>query len=673
MNQIGRYALVLGLAAAGWSALAGFIGARRHDRRATRTAEGGLRAAAFVLSVAAFALFYAFVTRDFSLEYVASYSSRSLSMFYTLGAFWAGQSGSLLLWAWVLALYGAVAVWQNRTRNRELMMYVVPVIGAVLTFFVFLVVFLSNPFAASPVVPVDGQGLNPLLQNYGQWIHPVTLYMGYVGFTIPFAFAVAALATGDLGDVWIRTVRKWSLWSWLLLTVGIMFGARWAYVELGWGGFWGWDPVENASLLPWLTGTAYLHSVMIQEKRGMLKVWNVFLIVATFALSIFGTFLTRSGVISSVHSFSESSIGPFLILAVVAVVMLGGGLIVWRLPHLKAANRIDSAVSRESSFLVNNLVLLGMAFTVFWGTVFPLVAEAVRGVKVSVGGPFFEALMTPLALVLLALAGLCPLLAWRKASVRNVRRNFAAPAIAAFVGGAILFLLSRGRHLGADVVFALSIFVGTTIVQEFWRGMRARRATRGEGWARSFAGLFSRNPRRYGGYLIHLGVVILLTGVAINASYKTEKRLGAVEIGQPVAVGGYTITLRSMRTEATPERSTVIATFGLRDADGKDMGTVDAEKSFWATQEQPSTEVGIRSTPMADIYIILTAPDVKRQIAAVSYLINPGMYWIWLGALIVVAGGLIVGRPQRRRHERPKEVLHETRELVPAGSVGAAV
>jgi cytochrome c-type biogenesis protein CcmF len=668
MTSIGRLALILALGAAMWSAVVGLIGARRGIRTSTRTAEGGLRAAAFALSVAAFALFYALITRDFSLEYVASYSSRSLSMFYTLGAFWAGQAGSLLLWAWVLSIYGVVVMYQNRARNRDLMPYVVSVIAAVLAFFTFLVVFLSNPFATVAVTPPDGQGLNPLLQNYGQWIHPVTLYAGYVGFTVPFAFAVAALATGNLGDVWIRTVRKWSLWSWLLLTVGIMFGARWAYVELGWGGFWGWDPVENASLLPWLTGTAYLHSVMIQEKRGMLKVWNVFLVAATFALSIFGTFLTRSGVISSVHSFSESSIGPFLILAVAVVVLGSGALIVWRLPDLRADNRIDAVVSRESSFLVNNLILLGMAFTVFWGTVFPLVAEAVRGVKVSVGRPFFEGMMTPLAIGLLALAGLCPLLAWRRSSPRNIRRNFIGPAIAGAVGAAALLFLSRGRHLGADVVLALSVFVAATIVQEFWRGLRARRATRGEGWGRSFVNLFSRNPRRYGGYLIHLGVVILLTGVAINVSYKVEKRFDAVAIGQSAEVGGYTVTFEDMLTEDTPDRSTVIGYFRILDADGKDLGTITAEKSFYASQEQPATEVGIRSTPMADIYIILSEPDVANRVAAVSYLINPGVYWVWLGGLVIVAGGVIVGWPQRRRREEPKEVSDATDELVAVGA-----
>ncbi len=668
MIEIGRFALLLALASAIWSATVGFIGAREDRPAATRTAEGGLRAAAVALSVAASALFFALVTRDFSVEYVASYTSRSLSMFYTLGAFWAGQAGSLLLWAWVLALYGAIVLRQNRSRNRDLMPYVVPVIATALSFFTFLVVFLSNPFARAPLVPPDGQGLNPLLQNYGQWIHPVTLYAGYVGFTVPFAFAVAALATGNLGDAWVRIVRKWTLWSWLLLTVGIMFGARWAYVELGWGGFWGWDPVENASLLPWLTGTAYLHSVMIQEKRGMLKVWNLFLIVATFALSIFGTFLTRSGIVSSVHSFSESSIGPFLILGIAAVVVASGSLIVWRLPELRAEHRIDSLVSRESSFLVNNLLLLGMAFTVFWGTVFPLAAEAVRGLKVSVGAPFFEALMTPLALALLALVGLCPLLAWRRASRTNLRRNFPVPLTVGALGIVALLALSRGRHVGADVVIALAIFVSASIAQELWRGVRARRATRREGWGRSLVNLFTRNPRRFGGYLIHLGVVILLAGVAINASYKVEKRMGEVTVGQSVAVGGYRVTLEAMRTEQSSARSAVIGTFRVTGADGKDLGTVNAEKAFYPNQDQPVTEVGIRSTPMADIYIILTTPDPEKGVVAVSYLINPGMYWVWVGALVVIIGGVIVGWPHQRRREGPKGVPDATGDLVAAST-----
>ena len=666
MPELGKFAVILALFAAGWAAVVGYTGIRTGREEATRSAEGGLRAAAVALSVAGFALFYSLLSRDFSVEYVAQYTNRSLSLFYTLGAFWAGQAGSLLLWAWVLSLYGAIVVRQNRNRNRDLMPYVVTVMAAVLAFFTFLVIFLSNPFTRLAVAPPDGQGLNPLLQNYGQWIHPVTLYTGYVGFTVPFAFAIAALATGNLGDRWIRTVRKWTLWSWVLLAAGIVFGARWAYVELGWGGYWAWDPVENASLMPWLMATAYLHSVMIQEKRGMLKVWNVFLIVATFALSIFGTFLTRSGVIASVHVFAESNIGPFLILFVVLVVVGSGSLIVWRLPELRGGGRIDSVVSRESSFLVNNLLLVAMAFAVFWGTVFPLVAEAVRGVKVSVGAPFFEAIMTPMAIALLALAGLCPLLAWRKASPKNLRRNFTAPVVAMAIGLVLLLALTRARHLGADVVMTLAIFVAATIVQEFWRGMRARRSIRGEGWQKAFTGLFSRNPRRYGGYLIHLGMVVLLAGIAVNVSWKQEVRLSNLEVGQSAKIGGYTLTFEDLTVQETPAKSSILAPFRVTDASGKDLGTIVAEKSFFPNQEQPATEVGIRSTPAADLYIILQSADPGRRVAAVTFILNPGVFWIWLGALILLAGGVIVGWPQRQASDETKEVP-DARRLASSG------
>ncbi len=663
MPELGRFAILLAMVAAGWAAVVGFTGARTGREEATRSAEGALRAAALSLSVAGFALFYALLSRDFRLEYVAQYTSRSLSTFYTLGAFWAGQAGSLLLWAWVLSLYGAVVVHQNRFKNRNLMPYVVPVLAIVLMFFTFLVAFLSNPFATLAVAPPDGSGLNPLLQNYGQWIHPVTLYTGFVGLTVPFAFAIAALSTGNLGDVWIRTVRKWTLWSWVLLTAGVMFGARWAYVELGWGGYWAWDPVENASLMPWLLCTAYLHSVMIQEKRGMLKVWNVFLIMAAFALSIFGTFLTRSGVISSVHAFAESNIGPFLILFVTAIVVVSGVLIVWRLPELRSGGHIDSVVSRESSFLFNNLILVAMAFAVFWGTVFPLVAEAVRGVKVSVGAPFFEAVMTPMAVLLLALVGVCPLLAWRKASTKNLRRNFSGPVVSGIVGFVALFLLSRGKHLGADVIEALAVFVGATIVQEFWRGLRARKATRGEGWSKTFGSLFSRNPRRYGGYLVHLGIVVLLTGVAINVSYKQEVRLSGLSVGQSAKVGGYTVRMQDITVEETPAKTSIIVPFEVTDGSGKDLGTVVSEKSFYPNQDQPATEVGIRSTPMADLYIIVQSADPSKQIASIALILNPAVFWIWVGALITLIGGVIVGWPQRVA-KQAKEVIADAERLV---------
>ncbi|HSL14643.1 MAG TPA: heme lyase CcmF/NrfE family subunit [Actinomycetota bacterium] len=668
MVQLGRFAVLLALAATGWSVLLAVTGIRTKRDEAIRSAEGGLRAAALSLTVAAVALWWAFLTRDFGVAYVAEYSSRSLSAFYTLGAFWAGQPGSLLLWAWLLALYGAIVVHQNRRRNRDLMPYVVAVLGASLFLFTFLVAFESDPFARLGFVPADGQGLNPMLQNYGQWFHPLTMYMGYVGFTVPFAFAIAALATGKLGDRWIVTVRKWTLWAWLLLGTGLLFGARWAYVELGWGGYWGWDPVENAGLMPWLFGTAYLHSVMIQEKRGMLKVWNVFLIVATFALSIFGTFLTRSGVIQSVHAFAESNIGGYLLVAVAATIVGGGVLIFWRLPDLRGTGRLDSVVSRESSFLLNNLLLVGIAFTVFWGTVFPLVAEAVRGVEVSVGPPFFDAVVTPMAVALLLLTGICPLLAWRKASLKNVRRNFVIPMSAGIAAMAVMLAILRGSRLGLAVVVSFSVFVAVTIGLEFARGARARRTSKHEPWPVAVTKLFAKNPRRYGGYLIHLGVVILLTGVALHVSFKQEARASGVNPGDEVRIGAFELTLRDLRREQTPAKDAMIATFSVADADsGERLGDLRAERAFYVNQDQPTTEVGIRSTPLADLYVILESADPAEGVASIAVLINPGVFWIWVGAIVMLIGGLVVGWPQRRQPPLVEEVTDATRRvLVPA-------
>ncbi|MFA5787912.1 MAG: cytochrome c biogenesis protein CcsA, partial [Actinomycetota bacterium] len=358
MAELGRFAVLLALGAGLWGAVAAAYGARTGRPEAVKSAEGAVKASALCFTAAAAVLFYLLLTKDFRVEYVAEYSSRSLSTFYALAAFWAGQAGSLLLWGWVLSLFSVVVVYQNRAKNRAIMPYVLLTLSVVVAFFGFLVAFTSSPFRTLAVVPFDGQGLNPLLQNPGQWVHPVTLYLGYVGFTVPFAFCIGALASGRLDDEWLRSVRKWTLWSWVLLTAGIVLGARWAYVELGWGGYWAWDPVENASLLPWLTGTAFLHSVIVQERKGMLKVWNAGLAVTTFALSLFGTFLTRSGVISSVHAFAQSSLGPYLIAATAAAVLAGGALIVWRLPELRSREAIESPISREASFLANNLLLV---------------------------------------------------------------------------------------------------------------------------------------------------------------------------------------------------------------------------------------------------------------------------------------------------------------------------
>ncbi|NIR48235.1 heme lyase CcmF/NrfE family subunit, partial [candidate division KSB1 bacterium] len=522
MNSIASGLLLLAFVLSGYAAWAAFMGGRWRNSRMIASAERSAVALFAVTSVVMAALVYAFITRDFSLEYVAHYSNRTLPMFYTISAVWAGQSGSLLLWAWLLTLFAAVVVWQNRYKNRELLPYVLGVILFTSFFFFGLMVYATSPFEPLPRPVVDGSGLNPMLQNVGMVMHPPTLYLGYVGFVVPFAFAIAAMITKNLDAQWIRSTRRWTLFSWLFLTLGNLFGAKWAYVELGWGGYWAWDPVENASLMPWLTGTAFLHSVMIQEKRGMLKVWNLVLIILTFALTIFGTFITRSGIISSVHSFGISNLGP-LFLIFLGITLVGSfGLLWWRWPNLKSENRLDAVLSRESSFLFNNLFLVGMTFAVFWGTIFPIISEAVRGVKITVGAPFFNQVNVPIGLALLALTGICPLIAWRKASERNLHKSFTIPLSAGVLGANALFVLGV-RSLYPLIAFSLAVFVMVTIILEFYRGANARAHSAQLIFVRAFWDLLMRNKRRYGGYIVHIGVVMIFVGITGSSAFQKEK------------------------------------------------------------------------------------------------------------------------------------------------------
>ena len=645
MVLLGNFSLLLALIAAGYAVVVGLVGARGGREETIRSAEGGMKAAALSLSVAAVALLVLLLRKDFRVEYVAQYTSRDLSVFYTVGAFWAGQAGSLLLWAWSLSLLAVAVLFANRARNRDLMPWVTVVLGVVLAFFTALVAFYANPFRTLPVPPADGQGLNPLLQNYGQWVHPIALYLGFVGFTVPFAFAVAALITGRLGDRWIRSVRRFTLGAWVLLTAGILFGARWAYVELGWGGYWAWDPVENASLLPWLIGTAYLHSVVVQEKRGMLRVWNVALAIGAFALSVFGTFLTRSGIVSSVHAFAESSIGVPLIAFTVATIVGGTGLIVWRLPELRSANRVVAVVSRESSFLLTNLLFVAMTLVVLWGTVYPIVTEAIRGVELSVGQPFFNTLMAPLAVITVALVGVCPLLAWRRVSGRHLRRNLTVPlAVGAGVFGA-LAALNRGRHLLIIGVLALGALVLATLTSEIARGLQVRRHHHGESWPRALMNLFAFTPRRYGGPVIHAGVVIMLAAIAVNVGLKAERQ-ARLALGESLTVAGTRVTFSDLTFEQTPSKFALIGRFDITGPDGEPLGTVRAEQAEY-TGQQRVTEVGMRSTLAADLYVVMNDVDPKERTATVLVLREPAVFWIWTGMVVIVLGGVLAAWPWR--------------------------
>lgn len=648
--DIGRGTLLISLAVTAFIAVAPLVSVRRKQPLLLEAAHNAQYVLAGLLSLATAILLYALYTRDFTLKYVAEYTSRDLEWWYALSAWWAGQEGSLLLWVWVLAIMAVVVLRTNRDQNAELMPYVLSIIAVVQAFFVWLINFVTPAFATLPNPPADGSGLNPLLQNYGMVFHPTTLYLGYVGFTIPFAFAVAALITGQLGTVWIRTTRRWTLFAWFFLGAGVLFGAQWAYVELGWGGYWGWDPVESASLMPWLVGTAFLHSVMIQERRGMLKVWNMVLIILTFALSLFGTFLTRSGILSSVHAFSEGPLGRYFLVFIALVLLFSFRWLSVRMNELKGENEFDSFVSRESTFLLNNLILVGSAFAVFWGTVFPLVSEAVRGVKVTVGPPFFNQVNAPIYLVLLLIVGICPLIGWARASRENLIRNFLKPFLIAEGFTVVLYVLGV-RRIGALISFSICTFVIVTILMEFYRGVAARRRATGRNWLTSLVQLVWGNKRRYGGYIVHLAIVVIAIGITGSQVYNVEKEV-SLNPGESAYIAGYKITYQSISAFSTASKDVVTATMEVTDRNsGQLIGTVYPEKDFFRNEENPTTEVAIRSTLKEDLYVILSGWE-KNKLASFKFVVNPLVLWIWIGSLGALVGSVIAFWPDAKEKRR---------------------
>lgn len=659
MIDIANSILILSFILAGYGAWASFMGGRWGRGEMISSAERSTTVLFLLTTALVGFLVVAFVTRDFSLKYVASYSNRTLPLAYTVSALWAGQAGSLLLWSWLLCLFSLIVVRQNRRQNRTLMPYVLGVLLTTILFFVALMVYGTSPFEQLPQPLSDGKGLNPMLQNSGMIMHPPTLYLGYVGFTVPFAFALAALMARRLDAQWIGTTRRWTLFSWIFLTLGNLLGAKWAYVELGWGGYWAWDPVENASLMPWLTGTAFLHSVMIQEKRGLFKVWNMVLIILTFGLTIFGTFITRSGIISSVHSFGESNLGP-LFLMFLGVVMAGSLSLLWlRRSDLKSENRLDAFLSRESSFLFNNLVLVGMTFAVFWGTIFPIVSEAVRGVKITVGPSFFNQVNLPIAVALLALTGICPLIAWRKSSVRNFRRNFAIPVATGLVTAFILVVYGV-FSLFSIISFSLSVFVITTITLEFYRGATARARVRNVGLLQGMWDVTMRNKRRYGGYVVHLGVVMVFVGITGSSVFQEEK-MAVLREGEHLGIGGYTVQYEALENHSTDHAQLVTARVKVTKED-RLLGTLFPAKQFHGNYD-PVSEVDIRQTLKEDLYVILAGWDQERR-ATFKVLVIPLVGWIWLGGTVMMVGSLIAMGPDRLKVGRriPKRHYPHRRE-----------
>jgi len=680
MPEFGSFCLLLGLILTIYNfALGGFAlwGSSPSGLRMTRVPEAAWNrlgetarragiASFIALSCAAFALVWAAFTNDFSVEYIRAHSNIALNPAYKFAALWSGQEGSLLLWAWLLSAYGFVLRMRHRVDVR-LSAFASVIMAAIQVFFLLLLCVAAPPFSIAPgPVATDGAGLNPLLQYPEMVMHPPLLYLGYVGFSVPFAFALGALMMRYPGEKWIHITRRWTMVTWMFLTVGIFMGAHWAYSVLGWGGYWGWDPVENASLMPWLTGTAFLHSVMMQEKRGMMKNWNVWLIFSTFMLTILGTLLTRSGAVSSVHAFAQSAIGAWFYTFILIVFAVCLFTFFFQRDHLKSENKLESLVSRESSFLFNNMILLAACFTVLWGTLFPVLSEYVQGSKVTVGAPFYNRVNIPIGLFLLFLTGIGPLLAWRSTTLRSIRRNFVLPSIA--IAATAIGLMIAGLRPWNDgddmqstlfslVCFALAAGVITAIIEEFLRGAHVVHTQTGKDILSSMVLLTRKNTRRYGGYIIHFGIVVMFIGIAGGAF--NQAREMEMSYGDTLAIGPYRLVCQSITQDSTPEYDTDYALLDVYRGNRKITQLAPEKRTYFAgtDHEQSSTIVALHSNAQADLYTVFEGknPDTGRPI--IKVFLNPLIAWIWIGVTIVVAGTFIalmpnlVRSPVRQRQE----------------------
>ncbi len=732
---LGHYSLFLAFAAAAWAVVASLLGVVTRGLGLQFSAERSLWVTFGFTLLASLCLVSGFVTNDFRLDYVYSYSNTSQALQYKIGALWGGQAGSLLLWLLILTVMTVILLATNRRKNRALMPWITVVVGGTIVFFLILLNFIEPPFTTGPLRP-DGVGLNPQLKSYWMMIHPPTLYVGYVSFTIPFAFAIAALLTRRSGDLWFRTTRRWTIFGWFVLGTGILLGAYWAYVELGWGGYWAWDPVENASLMPWLAATAFLHSVMIQEKKGMLKIWNVMLIIMTFSLCIFGTFLTRSGIISSVHSFATSDIAaPFAWF--LALVFFGSlALLIMRMDGLRSEARLESVLSRESSFLFNNMILVGMAGTVLLLTIFPILSEHFTGRKVTMGPPIFNLVNVPWALVLLLLTGIGPLIAWRKATPANLKRNFVFPTLTGLWFFILIGFILVGRDAGAFtsalagmgdallrfnvadflgqlkvfyplLTFGAAAFVVAALLLEVYRGVRVRKSRHGELLPVALGRLIWRNKRRYGGYIVHVGIVLIFIGIAASSAYQQEV-VAEVNPGEYIGISDYTLRYERFSVNAVDDHLGAVMTIEVFDArTGRRLGSVEPERrlhpnmlapelrqAFLQTKQLgaagdprygeavlstyrmipvlerqygrevqvPSTEVGVfmslsPSHLGEDLYVIPLFVDPRTGQARIRVFVNPMVNFIWFGGLVFILGSVIAICPDARERRRLQVAL----------------
>lgn len=645
MAALGTFLLLATFVVYAYAAMASVAGARRRSVRLIESGTGAFYLAAALLTLASAVMVHAFVVGDYSIRYVQRYSDSAQPLFYKLTSYWGGLDGSILFWVFLLGIFGTLAVHTNRERHRELQPFVVAILSGVAMFFLLVMIVHKNPFATFLTeAPTDGRGLNPLLQNPYMAIHPPSLYIGFVGMTIPFAFGLGALITGQLDDAWLRAVRRWTMTAWLFLSLGLTLGMIWAYEELGWGGFWGWDPVENAGLLPWFTATAFLHSVMVEERRSMLRVWNVTLVIVTFLLTLFATFMTRTGIVQSVHAFGEDRALAWMFIVFMGLVAaFSFGWVVYRLPLLRARHELDSWASREAAFLVNNWILLFAAFFVLFATMFPTLSEALTGERLTVGPPFFNKWMTPVGLVLLFLTGVGPLLAWRKTSLASLRSQFTWPVVVG-LGTGVALVAAGFRVWTSGLCFALSAFVAATIVQEFLRGALVRRRSTGTDLLTALIGLVARNKRRYGGYIVHLGIVLVFLGFA-GQGYKQEEQV-LLKPGQQVRVGSYTLRHDGVRVTDDGQKQMVTAHVTVIEG-GREVAQLrPARWYFRKHEEDPTTEVAIRRSLPEDLYVVMAAFELADQSATFQITINPLVNWIWAGFGVLALGTGIALLPE---------------------------
>ena len=642
--EVGHFAAILALAFAFVGTASAFAGGPRNPAW-VRAGSRAVWAVCVLLTLSIASLVYAFLTNDFSVKYVAANSNRILPVFYKIAAVWGGHEGSLLFWVWLMSVFAAAAVTRHWSTHPVSMPYLIGVQSAVMTGFLVLVLFLSSPFERLVPAPADGVDLNPLLQDPGMVLHPPFLYLGYVGFSVPFAFAMAALFSGRAGDEWVLATRRWTILAWFFLSVGIFFGARWAYYELGWGGYWAWDPVENASLMPWLTGTAFLHSTMIQEKRNLFRVWNVALVILTFALSILGTFLVRSGIVSSVHAFANDPGRGLTILVLLAVLLIVSfGTLIVRADRLRADVSLDSVVSRESAFLFNNVFFLTATFTVLVGTLFPLAAEALAGTKVSVGAPYYNKVFVPLMLGMLVLMGVGPLIAWRQAGISNLKRNFAAPALGGLAAGAVAAAVGM-REIYPLIAVVVVVFVLGTIGIDAYKSAGSRARRDGLSLAGGLARIVRRNKRRYGGMVIHVGVLLMVLGMAGSGNYQAEKSL-VMKPGDSFEIAGYAVAFKEIRESRGPNWMAIEGVFEARNK-GALIAELKPQRRVYSRSSMPMTEAAIHSTLTHDLYVVI-GDEVPGQGIAVKAYVNPLIQWIWAGGGVMALGTVIVMFQRRR-------------------------